>query len=143
MRARQLAESLNDFDLTIVYALYIAVSIAITVWVARTLHKNGRAFLVDAMHGNEVLADSINHLLVVGFYLINVGFVSMFLRFGNDPTSVPDAALFLSTKLGIVLIVLGIMHFVNIGFISKWRSSSLMMRRESPVMPSERVEPAS
>ena len=55
------------------YALYLAISIALTVWVAKTLHKNGRLFLVDAFHGNEPLADSINHLLLVGFYLINVG----------------------------------------------------------------------
>jgi len=50
------------------YLIYLAISIALTVWVARTLHKNGRVFLVDVFHGNEALADSVNHLLVVGFY---------------------------------------------------------------------------
>ena len=59
------------------YGLYLALSLPLTVWVARTLHKNGRIFLVDCFHGNEPLADSVNHLLVVGFYLINFGFVSM------------------------------------------------------------------
>ena len=49
------------------YLAYLAISVALTVWVARTLHKNGRIFLVDSFHGNEKLADSINHLLVVGF----------------------------------------------------------------------------
>ena len=55
------------------YSAYLLLSIVVTVWVARTLHKNGRAFLVDAFHGQEALADSVNHLLVVGFYLINLG----------------------------------------------------------------------
>ena len=58
------------------YLIYLALSIALTIWVARTLHKNGRVFLVDVFHGNETLADSVNHLLVVGFYLVNIGFVS-------------------------------------------------------------------
>ncbi len=48
------------------YLLYLAISIAVTIWVARTLHRSGRVFLVDAFGGNEALADSVNHLLVVG-----------------------------------------------------------------------------
>ena len=64
------------------YLAYLAISIALTVWVAHTLHKNGRIFLVDSFLGNEKLADSVNHLLVVGFYLINVGAVSVALKYG-------------------------------------------------------------
>jgi hypothetical protein len=58
------------------YLIYLTISIILTVWVARTLFKNGRVFLVDTFHGHEPLADSVNHLLVVGFYLINLGFVT-------------------------------------------------------------------
>jgi hypothetical protein len=54
---------------TVTYLVYLAISIGLTVWVARTLHRNGRIFLVDVFRGNEALADSVNHLLVVGFYL--------------------------------------------------------------------------
>ena len=57
------------------YLIYLAISIALTVWVAQTLHKNGRIFLVDCFGGNEPMADSVNHLLLVGFYLINLGYV--------------------------------------------------------------------
>ena len=66
------------------YLIYLGLSIAATIWVARTLHRNGRIFLVDCFHGNTDLADSVNHLLVVGFYLINVGFVALALRFGVE-----------------------------------------------------------
>ena len=64
------------------YLSYLTISIALTVWVARTLHKNGRIFLVDSFLGNEKLADSVNHLLVVGFYLINIGYVTLALKYG-------------------------------------------------------------
>jgi hypothetical protein len=58
----------------IIYAIYLPITIALTVWVARTLFTNGRVFLVDIFQGNEVLADSVNKLLLVGFYLINIGY---------------------------------------------------------------------
>src|SRR6476646_6435743 len=64
------------------YITYMVASVGLTVWVAHTLHKNGRIFLVDSFLGNEALADSVNRLLVVGFYLINVGFVTLALKYG-------------------------------------------------------------
>src|SRR6478609_1796101 len=84
------------------YCFYLAISIALTIWVARTLHKNGRIFLVDSFLGNEPLADSVNHLLVVGFYLVNVGFVSLALKEGQTPRDLQGVLELLSTKLGVV-----------------------------------------
>ncbi len=96
------------------YLSYLAISIPLTVWVARTLHKSGRIFLVDAFLGNEPLADSINHLLVVGFYLINIGFVSLALKSDDKPENLQGVLEVLSTKVGTVLLVLGAMHFFNL-----------------------------
>lgn len=123
----------------IAYGFYVLLSIAMTIWVARTLHKNGRIFLVDAMNGNERLADSVNHLLVVGFYLVNIGFVALFLKYGDKPGSWESAIEFLSTKMGIVLLVLGAMHFANIIIFSKARSRALLFRVPPPVEPESRT----
>src|SRR6185295_6235038 len=95
------------------YLAYLAISVGLTIWVARTLHKNGRVFLVDSFSGNERLADSVNHLLVVGFYLINIGYVALALRYGVSAASAQSAVEDLSTKVGLVLLVLGAMHFFN------------------------------
>src|SRR5438876_7316865 len=103
------------------YIVYLIISICLTIWVARTLHKNGRVFLVDSFLGNETLADSVNHLLVVGFYLINIGYVTLALKYGDKPTSTQEAIEFLSTKVGLVLVVLGAMHFFNIFNFAKMR----------------------
>jgi|SRR5579862_7771246 len=103
------------------YLLYAGVSIALTMWVARTLHKNGRVFLVEAFHGNEGLADSVNHLLVVGFYLINIGYVTLALKYGDKPQNLQEAIEFLSTKVGLMLVVLGAMHFFNLYVLSASR----------------------
>jgi hypothetical protein len=106
------------------YMIYLVISIALTVWVARTLHKNGRVFLVDVFHGNEQLADSVNHLLVVGFYLINFGYVSLALKLGYDVSTAQEGIEALSVKVGMVLLVLGAMHFFNLFIFSRMRRRS-------------------
>jgi hypothetical protein len=116
------------------YLIYLAVSIALTIWVARTLHKNGRVFLVDVFHGNDALADSVNHLLVVGFYLINFGYVSLALKLGYAVTTAEQSIEALSVKVGLVLLVLGGMHFFNLFIFSRMRRRSTM-RQQPPVGP--------
>jgi hypothetical protein len=109
----------------IAYTIYLPVAVAMTVWVARTLHRNGRVFLLQAFRGREDMADSVNHLLVVGFYLINFGFIATALRYGDKPEDVQAVIEFLSTKLGIVMVVLGAMHFFNMFNFDKMRRKGL------------------
>ena len=103
------------------YLAYVVISIGLTVWVGRTLHRNGRVFLVEAFHGKEHMADSVNHLLVVGFYLINFGYVSLALSLGYELASVRESIEALSWKVGLVLVVLGTMHFFNLYAFSRLR----------------------
>jgi len=112
------------------YLLYLAVSASSTVSVERTLHKNGLVFLVDSFLGNEGLADSVNHLLVVGFYLMNIGFVTLALKYGDKAVDAQTGLEILSSKVGLVLVVLGIMHFFNLFVFSKMRR-----RAQKPTPP--------
>lgn len=120
------------------YLVYLLISVGLTVWVARTLHKSGRIFLVESFLGNEPLADSVNHLLVVGFYLVNVGYVTLALRFGVTAANAQEALESLSTKVGMVLLVLGAMHFFNLLIFSKMRRRSLESKLP-PVIPGETI----
>jgi hypothetical protein len=115
------------------YLAYLLLAIPLTVWVARTLHANGRIFLVDSFLGNQPLADSVNHLLVVGFYLMNLGFVSLALRSGDKPVDLQGILETLSSKIGWVLLVLGAMHFFNLFIFSRLRRRALL-RNIPPVV---------
>jgi len=111
--------------ITLTYTIYLTISIGLTIWVARTLSKSGRIFLVDCFGGNKELAESVNHLLVVGFYLINAGFVALYLKLTTDviaPRGVFEAV---SMKVGVVLLVLGAMHFFNLFLFTKMRKRTL------------------
>jgi len=117
------------------YLSYLALSIGLTIWVASTLAKSGRAFLHDSFLGNRELAESVNHLLVVGFYLINIGFVSLALKYGARPSDLPGAIESLSTKVGLVLVVLGAMHFFNLYLFSRMRRRAMIRDLKPPVAP--------
>ncbi|MFC8917469.1 hypothetical protein ACGF5F_03325 [Streptomyces sp. NPDC047821] len=123
-------------DLTVIaYVIYLLISVALTVWVARTLSRNGRIFLADVLRGNEKLAEAVNHLLVVGFYLVNFGFVALYL---SQDESVADARhLFeaLSVKLGVVLLVLGVMHLGNVYVLNRIRRRGALEREQTPPVP--------
>ncbi|MEU7055322.1 hypothetical protein [Streptomyces sp. NPDC046197] len=127
----------------IAYVIYLLVSVALTIWVARTLSRNGRVFLADVLHGNDRLADAVNHLLVVGFYLVNLGFVALYLS--GDATIDDTRGIFeaLSTKLGVVLLVLGVMHLGNVYVLNRIRRRGMLEREQvPPVAPQDWVAPS-
>ncbi|MDF3819331.1 ankyrin repeat domain-containing protein [Leptospira sp. 96542] len=111
----------------ILYLIYTFLSIIITIWVARTLSKNGKVFLVDAFKDGE-LANSVNHLLVVGFYLINFGYITIALKIGLKPRDNVEAIEILSSKLGFVILILGGMHFFNLYLFGRLRKRTQLKR---------------
>ena len=129
----------TDKHLVPTYAIYLFLSIVLTVWVAKTLHHHGRVFLVTAFHGDEKRADSVNHLLVVGFYLINLGWVTLVLKTQLAPQNTAEIFEVLSYKLGIVLLILGVMHFFNIYVFNRMRKNAIYESAPPPIQPDEQL----
>ena len=126
---------MQDHIIIVSYAVYLLVSINLTIWVGRTLHKRGVIFLVEAFQGNTELAASVNHLLVVGFYLVNIGFVSLALKSNAVIQNWREGIELMSDKLGFVLLILGTMHFFNLYVFSRIRQRRPASLTTSPVMP--------
>ncbi|MDT0448154.1 hypothetical protein [Streptomyces hesseae] len=123
-------------DLTVIaYAVYLLVGLGLTIWVARTLSRNGQVFLADVLHGDEKLAGAVNHLLVVGFYLVNLGFVALYLQDDTAVTNAREVFETLSRKLGVVLLVLGVMHLGNVYALNKFRRRGMTDRGQLPPVP--------
>lgn len=133
--------STNDLILVnATYALYLTISIALTIWVARVLSSTGETFLVRCFGHDADLAKSTNRLLVIGFYLVNLGFIS--LRLGNWNPDYGNPIGELGARIGVTLLVLGGMHFFNMLMIARmgrtirsWISDYGPMGGEPPAMP--------
>ncbi|MDN4159751.1 hypothetical protein [Nocardioides abyssi] len=122
------------------YAAYLLIAVPLTIWVASTLSRNGRLFLQDVYAGNDDLAGAVNRLLVVGFYLLNLGFVSLYLRVGGEVPDLRGMVEELSVKVGVVAVVLGVVHFVNVYvFNAIRRRHRLEELRRPPLEPQSYV----
>ena len=108
------------------YLAYLTLSIALVILVAQTLHRRGRVLVLDSFSGNEALADSVNELRRTGFYLISVGYVTVALSWGKKPDDIIAAAEYLSWKLGVVLLLLGVMHTISL-----WKITWMQRRAEA------------
>src|SRR5690242_11654805 len=120
---------------------YLGLSVGLTIWVAGTLHRHGRVFLVDTFGGDERLAESVNGLLVVGFYLINAGYITLALRAGVEVANAASLIEYTARGLGRVLLVLGGMHFFNLYVFTRMRRRALLRHVPPPVAPSHRIAP--
>lgn len=113
----------------IAYIIYLWVGIALTLWVAHILFKNARVFFTDIFGHNEELADSVNHLLKAGFYLVNIGLVMYLLEHSTTINNYKTLLEVLSVKVGGVILLLGAMHFLNVYILFKLRRKAVTPAR--------------
>jgi hypothetical protein len=119
--------------LVITYSTYIIVTLVLTIWVGRTLYTNGRIFLLDIFNGDETLVNSLNKLLLIGFYLINFGYVLRNLIIRKNIETIAESIESLSLKVGLIIVILGFMHFFNLLILFYFRSRALKSKRVAPI----------
>jgi len=112
-------------NVILLYASYLIITVALTIWVARTLFRNGRLFLVDIFHGNADLATAVNNLLLVGFYLVNLGYAVYTLRVTDPLVTSRELIEVLSLKIGAIILILGAMHFGNMFIFFRLRKRAI------------------
>jgi hypothetical protein len=116
-----------------VYVVYFAASVGLTIWLARTLFKNGEVFLEEVFADNPRLAGAVNHLLVVGFYLLNLGYALVTLKAEHDVATTAEAVETLAMKLGSLLLVLGGLHMANLYLFHRIRRRGQIRMAPPPV----------
>ncbi|NML20725.1 hypothetical protein HHL16_07560 [Pseudoflavitalea sp. G-6-1-2] len=122
------------FNFTLLgYYIYLPVVILLTWYVARTLFRNGRVFMLEIFHNKVDIAHATNTLFKTGFYLLNLGFGLYILEIHqpiNDNLTMIEA---LSPKIGGFSIYLGLMLFFNLYFFFRGRKAS--RRKNVPQLP--------
>ena len=118
-----------------VYLVYASASIGLTIWLARTLFKNGEVFLEDVFTDNPRMANAVNRLLVVGFYLLNLGYAFLTLKAGHEVATRTEGIETLAVKLGSLLLVLGLLHMGNLYLFHRIRRRAQIRLAPPPVWP--------
>jgi hypothetical protein len=124
----------DNSNAIVVYAVYVVIATTLTAWLARTLFRSGVAFLHDVFAEREELADAVNRLLVVGFYMLNLGYALYILRAARGLDAF-EAVQFLVNRLAILLVTLAGMHFLNVFVFWRIRSRREQRQLPAPVAP--------
>ena len=119
--------------LLIVYLTYGVTAVGLITWLARTLYANGALFLEEVFPAREQLAGAVNRLLVTGFVMLNLGWAALLLRAGR-PVDAAAAVEALALRLGLLLITLAVLHFVNLAVLAAVRTMQ-RRRQDVPVRP--------
>ena len=109
----------------VAYMIYIAAMIFIIVYVGRYFYRNGRIFILSLLKGNVPLTDYINKLLLVAYYLFNIGYAFIQLKSWQKITSMEAMFSSLSVNMGVLILILAVTHYGNmlaIYFLSKSNS---------------------
>jgi hypothetical protein len=124
------------------YVLYLLISVTLTVVVGAGMARSGRAFLLDVFGGNDALARAVSRLIVLGFYLLSLGFVTLTMRAGGQVTSATAGLQLLSVKVGEVLLVLGALHLLTMAVLLRARRLAQTRLAQNPFRPSARWDAA-
>jgi hypothetical protein len=99
------------------YIIYLALAYIITVHVGLVFYRNGRVFILNLMGGDEQFTNAINNLLLVGYYLLNLGYCAVMITMW-EPIDSPEGMINnLSFMLSRIILLLGIMHYINMAAI--------------------------
>ena len=121
------------------YAIYAFCSIGLTVGLARTLFRNGQVFLAELFPNDAKIAQAINSLLVTGFFMLNLGYALLIFKTVDSNTAL-QATENLVTKLGLLLVSLGVIHFINMAVFWKIKRGG-ERDKYIPAVPSTFVPP--
>lgn len=110
------------------YIIYLALMVFIIVYVGKYFYTNGRIFIISLFNGQESMADQINRILLVAYYLFNIGYAFIKLNHWQKITDIEMLVSSLSVNMGVLILILAVTHYLNmlaIYFLSKSKSISI------------------
>jgi hypothetical protein len=102
--------------------LYLFIAVLITVNLGNMLYRKGAVLLHYIFYKEEEWAKPVNKIMLIGFYLLNIGIATLYYNQGIQLDSYLEAFNFLSSKIGGLLVIIGGMHIFNVLFflVIKW-----------------------
>ena len=124
----------SDRYVIAIYVVYTTISVALVLWLARTLFRTGKVFLEDVFADKPALAEAVNRLLVIGFYLLNLGYAFLILR-ADDAGDALSGTQVLVERLGLLFVSLGVIHLLNMYVFYRIRRRAEIGTLPPPVAP--------
>jgi hypothetical protein len=96
------------------YAIFIFIIIFIIVVVGKICFRNGNIFVASLIPDHLDLCKQINQTLLVGYYLVNIGYSATTLISWELILTLPQLVEVIALKTAIIISILSVLHYLNI-----------------------------
>ena len=96
------------------YGVFTLIIVFIIVVVGKICYKNGNIFVASLIPDHLALCQQINKILLVGYYLVNIGYASMTLASGEHIISLARLVEVIAFKTAVIVCILSVLHYLNI-----------------------------
>ena len=95
------------------YIIYLSLMVFLIVFVGRYFYTNGRVFIIALFNGNVSLADQVNKLLLIAYYLFNIGYAFMKLSDWQKITTIEALLGSVTSNMTTLILILAVTHYFN------------------------------
>jgi hypothetical protein len=113
------------------YIVYLILTVFIIVFVGRLFYRNGRVFILGLMKGDAAITDHLNKILLVAYYLFNIGYAFVKLRFWQKVENLEMLVSSIANNMSVLIFILALTHYLNmllIWYLSGPKKSSLTIK---------------
>ena len=104
----------------IAYIIFLTVIIFIIIVVGRLCYRNGNVYVSALLPGHENLCYRVNKMLLLGYYLLNIGYAAMTIVNWETVTSLPQLIELIAFRLALIIGILSVLHYTNIFLLTKY-----------------------
>ncbi len=108
-----------NFNL-LTYSIYLLITALIIIKVGFICYKNGNIFVTNLIPNDKEFCTRINKMLLVGYYLINIGYVVISLSDWKKINSFLQMVESISKHTAIIISILALLHYFNLFWITKF-----------------------
>jgi hypothetical protein len=102
------------------YLIYLSLTSVIIIKVGKLCYDNGNIFVSQLIPNHEELCHQINKMLLMGYYLMNLGYCAMTIISWEKIQSINQLIEIIATKSAIIILTIGFMHYINIILLTKY-----------------------
>ena len=104
----------------VAYLMYFAITFLIIVKVGRICYTNGNVYVAQLIPNHEDLCKKVNHLLLIGYYLLNIGYCTMTIMSWETIVSFSQLVEVISFRTSLIIMIIAIMHYLNILILTNY-----------------------
>jgi len=102
------------------YLVYLCITSIVVVRVGKTCYTNGNIYVSQLIPEHEDICKKTNNVLLVGYYLLNLGYCATTLISWEQILSVDQMVEVISIKTASIITLISILHYINIFLITKY-----------------------